>query len=127
LITTGISRRIPSLAITAFASLPERRTKPLLYELQLGSCNLQYYLLDKRILARMRRDPTYLLRKGNYVDDWLGYANEFDELLNNFADFLAVCLEYNITLNTSKTMFGFSHAQFFGFRVDRTGTRLADK
>ncbi len=29
----------------------------------------------------------------NYVDDWLEYANEFEELLANFIEFLAVCLE----------------------------------
>ncbi len=57
----------------------------------------------------------------------MGYANDFDELLRNFTDFLAVCLEYNITLNTSKTKFGFFSAQFFGFKVDIKGTRLADK
>jgi hypothetical protein len=68
-----------------------------------------------------------LRQVSNYVDDWLGYANVFDELLRNFTDFLAVCLEYNITLNTSKTKFGFSSAQFFGFKVDIKGTRLADK
>jgi hypothetical protein len=39
-----------------------------------------------------------LRQVSNYVDDWLGYANDFDELLRNFTDFLAVCLEYNITL-----------------------------
>ncbi len=55
----------------------------------------------------------------NYVDDWLGYASNFDELLRNFGEFLAVCLEHNITLNnTSKTKFGFPQAQFFGFKVD---------
>jgi hypothetical protein len=68
-----------------------------------------------------------LRQVSNYVDDWLGYANDFDELLRNFTDFLAVCLEYNITLNTSKTKFGFPSAQFFGFKVDIKGTRLADK
>ncbi len=57
----------------------------------------------------------------------MGYANDFEELLRNFTDFLAVCLEYNITLNTSKTKFGFPSAQFFGFKVDVKGTRLADK
>jgi hypothetical protein len=68
------------------------------------------------------------LRKvSNYVDDWLGFADEFSELLANFESFLAVCLEFNITLNTSKTRFGFPQAQFFGFQVDQFGTRLADK
>jgi hypothetical protein len=68
-----------------------------------------------------------LQQVSNYVDDWLGYANEFEELLKNFTDFLKVCLEHNITLNTSKTKPGFPSAQFFGFKVDFKGTRLADK
>jgi hypothetical protein len=68
------------------------------------------------------------LRKvSNYVDDWLGFANNFEELFASFKAFLAVCLEYNITLNTSKTKFGFPKAQFFGFTVDEKGTRLAEK
>ena len=68
-----------------------------------------------------------LRQVSNYVDDWLGYSDDFTELLQNFEAFLAVCLEFNITLNTSKTRFGFPHAQFFGFVVDESGTRLADK
>ncbi len=68
------------------------------------------------------------LRKvSNYVDDWLGFANDFEELFPSFKAFLTVCLEYNITLNTSKTKFGFPTAQFFGFTVDAKGTRLAEK
>jgi hypothetical protein len=78
------------------------------------------------------QDPYLLAAKrlkqvSNCVDDWLEYANEFEELLANFTEFLAVCLEYNITLNTSKTKFGFPQAQFFGFKVNVKGTRLADK
>jgi hypothetical protein len=68
-----------------------------------------------------------LKQVSNYVDDWLGYTHEFEELSANFTEFLAVCLEYNINLNTSKTRFGFPQAQFFGFKVDVKGTRLADK
>ncbi len=54
-----------------------------------------------------------LRQVSNYVDDWLGYADDFATLLHNFDMFLAVCLEHNITLNTSKTKFGFPQAQFF--------------
>ncbi len=61
------------------------------------------------------------------MDDWLGYAIEFETLFENFKAFLGVCLEFNITLNTTKTRFGFPQAQFFGFTVDVDGTRLADK
>jgi hypothetical protein len=68
-----------------------------------------------------------LKKISNYVDDWLGFSDEFEELLQNFKEFLKVCLEYNITLNASKTKFGFASAQFFGFVADKDGTRLADK
>jgi hypothetical protein len=59
-----------------------------------------------------------LRQASNYVDDWLGFADTFDELLTSFESFLAVFLEFNITLNTSKTRFVFPQAQFFGFTVD---------
>jgi hypothetical protein len=68
-----------------------------------------------------------LSQVSNYVDDWLGYANNFETLFENFKSFLGVCLEYNITLNTTKTRFGFPKAQFFGFSVDADDPRLADK
>jgi hypothetical protein len=68
-----------------------------------------------------------LKKISNYVDDWHGYANDFDELLRNFEDFLKVCLEYNITLNAAKTRFRFASAQFFGFVASFDGTRLADR
>ncbi len=69
-----------------------------------------------------------LRQVSNYVDDWLGYADDFETLFENFKSFLiGVCLEFNITLNTTKTRFGFPQAQFFGFTVDENGTRLADK
>jgi hypothetical protein len=30
-------------------------------------------------------------RHGNYVDDRIGYSNDLDQLLNDFALFLEVC------------------------------------
>jgi hypothetical protein len=48
-----------------------------------------------------------LKQVSNYVDDWLGYANDFETLFANLKAFLGVCLEYNITLNTTKNRFGF--------------------
>ena len=63
----------------------------------------------------------------NYVDDWLGCANTLEQLCTSFDDFLRVCADANITINTNKTRVGYQSAQFFGFRVDEHGTRLADK
>jgi hypothetical protein len=66
-------------------------------------------------------------RHGNYVDDWIGYSNNLDQLIDNFACFLQVCEKYAITLGTGKTRFGYSEAQFFGFRVNQEGSHLAFK
>jgi hypothetical protein len=63
----------------------------------------------------------------NYMDDWLGFANDLDQLCDDFDKFLAVCVENRVTLNTSKTRVGYSNAQFFGFVVNKDGIRLADK
>jgi hypothetical protein len=63
----------------------------------------------------------------NYVDDWLGYENDLVKLVDNFEHFLDVCLLNKITLNTSKTRFGYPTANFFGFEVGKFGSRLAQK
>ena len=63
----------------------------------------------------------------NYMDDWLGFSNDLDQLCDDFDKFLAVCVENRITLNTSKTRVGYSDAQFFGFVVNKDGVRLADE
>jgi hypothetical protein len=34
-----------------------------------------------------------LSQVSNYVDDWLGYADDFETLFRNFKAFLGVCLE----------------------------------
>ncbi len=66
-------------------------------------------------------------RHGNYVDDWVGYANTLEQLFLDFAVFLGVCRKYQITLGPPKTKFGFREAQFFGFRIDKRGSHLALK
>jgi hypothetical protein len=66
-------------------------------------------------------------RHGNYVDDWIGYFNDLNQLLEDFTLFLEVCSKYSITLGISKTKFGYPEAQFFGFRVNREGSHLALK
>ncbi len=66
-------------------------------------------------------------RHGNYVDDWVGYANTTDQLFYDFALFLKVCRKYAITLGPPKTRFGYREAQFFGFRVNKEGSHLTLK
>jgi hypothetical protein len=66
-------------------------------------------------------------RHGNYVDDWIGWSESEEQLCDDFAQFLAVCEKYTITLGTTKTRFGYPTAQFFGFCVDKEGSCLATK
>jgi hypothetical protein len=68
-----------------------------------------------------------LIQLFNYVDDWLGHSNDIEELLVNFDEFLAVCIENDIALNAHKTRFGYHEANFFGFTVDKVGSHLAAK
>jgi hypothetical protein len=67
------------------------------------------------------------LRTASYVDDHAQGSNTFAELLQGYTDFLALCERENWTLNAPKTMVGFPSCPFFGFLVDKNGTRLADK
>ena len=63
----------------------------------------------------------------NYVDDFLSYSNDLDELIDNLEKFLAVCVLKDITLNTHKTRIGYNEATFYGFTVNADGSHLADK
>jgi hypothetical protein len=67
------------------------------------------------------------LRTASNVDDHAQGAHSFADLLQGYTDFLALCERENWTLNATKTQLGFPSCVFFGFRVDKTGTRLADK
>jgi hypothetical protein len=59
-----------------------------------------------------RKAAASLSNIANYVGDWLGYDithdNDINDLVKNFAKFLAVCRENNITLNAHKTRTGFT-------------------
>jgi hypothetical protein len=55
----------------------------------------------------------------NYVDDWIGYANNIEDLFADFIVFLRVCRKYSITFGLPKTRFDFREAQFFVFRVNK--------
>jgi hypothetical protein len=68
------------------------------------------------------------LRTAAYVDDHAQGSHTFaDLLIKGYADFLALCERENWTLNATKTLVGFPSIVFFGFRIDKHGTRLADK
>jgi transposase InsO family protein len=77
-------------------------------------------------ILRNLPDNAYL-RTASYVDDHAQGAHTFADLLKGYADFLALCEKENWNLNATKTMVGFPKCNFFGFKVDKTGTRLADK
>jgi hypothetical protein len=66
-------------------------------------------------------------RTAAYVDDHAQGSSTFAELLQGYRDFLALCLEENWTLNATQTRVGYPSCVFFGFEVDKKGTRLADK
>jgi hypothetical protein len=55
------------------------------------------------------------LRTASYVDDHAQGSHTFDDLLIGYTDFLALCERENWTLNTTKTMVGFSSCPFFAF------------
>jgi hypothetical protein len=57
----------------------------------------------------------------------VGYSNDLTQLFEDFALFLQVCRKYGITLGPPKTRFGFTEAQFFGFRINKEGSHLALK
>ena len=57
----------------------------------------------------------------------VGLTRRLKQLCDDFEEFLGVCSKYEITLGTVKTKFGYSAAQFFGFRVDKEGSHLATK
>ncbi len=61
------------------------------------------------------------------MDDHAQGSHTFADLLKGYADFLALCERENWTLNATKTRVGFPSCVFFGFLVDKSGTRLADK
>jgi hypothetical protein len=67
------------------------------------------------------------LRTASYVDDHAQGAHSFADLLKGYSNFLALCDKENWILNATKTRVGFPPCVFFGFLVDKTGTRLADK
>jgi hypothetical protein len=66
-------------------------------------------------------------RTAAYVDDHAQGSHTFAELLQGYTDFLALCDKEKWTLNATKTFVGFSSCVFFGFHVDKSGTRLAEK
>ncbi len=41
-------------------------------------------------------------RRGNYVDDWIGWADTEEQLCDDFANFLRVCDKSGINLGTAK-------------------------
>jgi len=46
----------------------------------------------------------------NYVDDWLRYSNDLEDLCERWEEFLDAHFQHNITLNTNKTKVGYLSA-----------------
>jgi hypothetical protein len=83
-----------------------------------------------QIPAKLRTLPNKAyLRTAAYVDDNAQGSHTFDELLAGWNDYLQLCLTENWQLNATKTAIGYATIScvFFGFEVDASGVRLADK
>ena len=85
--------------------------------------------------APVRAEATLLpdnaiARTAVYVDDVAQgnlYNGDIGAMLKGWTDFLKLCRKNNWTLNATKTFIGYPSIEFFGFRADKDGFRLADK
>jgi hypothetical protein len=78
--------------------------------------------------AQLRTLPNNAyLRTAAYVDDNAQGAHTFADLLAGWTDYLTLCAAQKWQLNATKTSIGYSHCIFFGFEVNASGVRLADK
>jgi hypothetical protein len=97
-------------------------TRMVFGELNAGTVACATTPSDLRLLPRDAHAKT-----DSYVDDAAQGSHTFDELIQGWHDFLALCLDRSWTLSAKKTRIGYDHCTFFGFHADKHGTRLADK
>ncbi len=68
---------------------------------------------------------TPLLRKGwvkNYLDDLIGFAPRFHELLVRPEELFALLTSNGVKLNLSKCTFGLKEVTFLGHRISAEGS-----
>ena len=66
-------------------------------------------------------------RCSTFQDDFLFGAHTELELLELLQAFLALCREYNVTLNPAKCRVGYEEETFFGFIVNKKESRPSEK
>ena len=54
-------------------------------------------------------------------------ANDMDELTTRFRTFIQRCTEFNLHLKITKSYFGVTQLDFFGYEVTSEGYRLSDE
>ena len=54
-------------------------------------------------------------------------ANDLDQLTERFRQFIQKCTEFNLHLKITKSHFGISQLDFFGYEVDANGYRMSDE
>ena len=57
----------------------------------------------------------------NFQDDFLGFSDDADELINHFQDFLEMCSKTGIKLNPAKVKVGMHRVKFYGFDLSHVG------
>ena len=72
-------------------------------------------------------DVTHLERIVNFQDDFLGFANEWPQLMSTLESFLKMCRATGIKLNPAKVEVGMSRAKFYGYVVSSKGLEPAER
>ena len=62
----------------------------------------------------------------NFQDDFLGFADEGDELLDHYEEFLRMCKKTGVKLNPTKVKVGVEHAKFYGYELSKRGMHPAE-
>ena len=62
----------------------------------------------------------------NFQDDFVGFADNGDELVEHFARFLKMCLETGVKLNPAKVCVGVREVKFYGYKLSKKGLHPAE-
>ena len=62
----------------------------------------------------------------NFQDDFTGFANEGDDLIRHFKNFLQMCQTTGVKLNPAKVKVGVTEAKFYGYKLTSKGMHPAE-
>ena len=68
-----------------------------------------------------------LQRMVNFQDDYLGFANEWSQLMQTLESFFKMCRKRKVKLNPAKVQVGVSKAKFYGYTISQQGLEPAEK